>query len=848
MTINITNAQLAKKISDLIEFFNSREAEFQTWLSGPAGGGDASDGKYPLTDFNGNVRYTKSPAQLEQDVSGLVSSAFSYKESAEIAASNAASSESLAAAYESLSLQHRDNAASYRDAALAAKLGAENAQTNAEANAASSLTHRQNAAASAAAAATSEQNAEASAQAAAAAEQSAASWALDAANSAALAQTFDPTLYFAKSGGQITGDVGISGNLTVTGDINFINSNVVDIGDSILTLNADYNGSTPTENAGIHVNRGTLPLATLLWNEAVGEWQANGGRLWTSANFNPSDFATNAHDHDAVYAQKTHSHNDLYYTEAEIDAFLSNKADVSHTHNYLSTDYLVNRRLESAGGAVSSGIEVHHLASPAGDKPIGVVDTSLLTLRYNGLWSTQLAGDWRQNEWYVRTQNNGTWTGWEKLWHTGNLNPNDYLPVTGGTLSGQVNVDVNTSSDRWGVRVSSTSLSNWSGFWSTSSNWNMYLRDSAGALKVNLRSDGGLSYIKSDLQLDSGGSTELIITGNGPSYHNGAIVLKAQDSVNQRALGTYAHDAGGGNEWFWGRPYSGSDKFAVCRYATVEHDKQTADSINALMTINTSGDLNTVGSISGDRVFAGFDSGVADSISCSGWFRSSGTTGWYNQTYGGGIHMADSVWVRVYGGKRFYVSNTGPDAVYSVGGFSIADGHGKGLRFWGSDYYKIYMSHKDYTPVTVTPLDTSADYNMYFRMHSSNRGWVFHNLYHSSEAAAQITGEGYIYARFGFRLRDSNSTISKGDYNTARITTNSGYVDVGPRNTLWCHFQTDRPAFYMNKPLFVDGGGIRRYQQGGYLYHNSGSRTGGAVTVSTAAPTGGTDGDIWLKV
>ena len=36
------------------------------------------------------------------------------------------------------------------------------------------------------------------------------------------------------------------------------------------------------------------------------------------------------------------------------------------------------------------------------------------------------------------------------------------------------------------------------------------------------------------------------------------------------------------------------------------------------------------------------------------WFRSYGGTGWYNQTYGGGIYMIDTVWVRVYNNKSFY--------------------------------------------------------------------------------------------------------------------------------------------------------------------------------------------------
>lgn len=38
----------------------------------------------------------------------------------------------------------------------------------------------------------------------------------------------------------------------------------------------------------------------------------------------------------------------------------------------------------------------------------------------------------------------------------------------------------------------------------------------------------------------------------------------------------------------------------------------------------------------------------------SDWFRSTGVTGWYNETYGGGIYMADSSYVRVYNGKGLF--------------------------------------------------------------------------------------------------------------------------------------------------------------------------------------------------
>jgi hypothetical protein len=45
---------------------------------------------------------------------------------------------------------------------------------------------------------------------------------------------------------------------------------------------------------------------------------------------------------------------------------------------------------------------------------------------------------------------------------------------------------------------------------------------------------------------------------------------------------------------------------------------------------------------------------TATSFNASDWFRSSGNTGWYNSTWGGGIYMTDSTWIRTYNSKYFY--------------------------------------------------------------------------------------------------------------------------------------------------------------------------------------------------
>lgn len=47
----------------------------------------------------------------------------------------------------------------------------------------------------------------------------------------------------------------------------------------------------------------------------------------------------------------------------------------------------------------------------------------------------------------------------------------------------------------------------------------------------------------------------------------------------------------------------------------------------------------------------------SNSIQCSDWVRTSGSSGWYSQSYGGGMNMQDTTWVRVYNSKPLYVAN-----------------------------------------------------------------------------------------------------------------------------------------------------------------------------------------------
>ncbi len=108
-------------------------------------------------------------------------------------------------------------------------------------------------------------------------------------------------------------------NLTVKGTTTVIESQFLQIGDNVITLNSTYTGDSPTQNAGIEINRGTLTKASLIWDESNDVWKAglagSEAIIWTSATDgsgsgldadlldgqHASYFAPASHNHDSTY-------------------------------------------------------------------------------------------------------------------------------------------------------------------------------------------------------------------------------------------------------------------------------------------------------------------------------------------------------------------------------------------------------------------------------------------------------------------------------------------------------------------------------------------------------------------
>ena len=79
------------------------------------------------------------------------------------------------------------------------------------------------------------------------------------------------------------------------------------------------------------------------------------------------------------------------------------------------------------------------------------------------------------------------------------------------------------------------------------------------------------------------------------------------------------------------------------------------------------------------------------------------------------------------------------------------------------------------------------------------------------ERLRTITGGVTAYGRI--EIDDSNTKLLKGSGNALNITTNSGNVNIGPQNTSWCHFTTDRGGNYFDKKVIVNSGTIGSYDE-----------------------------------
>lgn len=139
----------------------------------------------------------------------------------------------------------------------------------------------------------------------------------------------------------------------------------------------------------------------------------------------------------------------------------------------------------------------------------------------------------------------------------------------------------------------------------------------------------------------------------------------------------------------------------------------------------------------------------------SSWLRTTGQTGWYSETYGGGWYMTDSDQVQIYGNKIFY--NSGYRG-WGIGGHFVA------LKLYNASHIGLNLANNSYT----WGIYSNRDGNMYIgrrdgNVNNSSGSYVVTLGYSTLSMSGNIVATGGITAKTTSDMRLKNR-VGQTDY------------------------------------------------------------------------------------
>lgn len=457
-----TNAQVVQLFTDVLTRWNEREAEFRDWQAGTSEGGPNADGRYPLTNGSGETFLVACPAKLADTVSGPAVLSEAAKVAAEAAqsASVSASTQSnnsrlLAENHKNAALAARDLALLYRDQCAAAQAAILTVQTTFNA-----------------ALVTIEENleiAEGLTNEALVARDAAYVARDAAAASAVLAATFDPSSYYNKTASderylQTVNFTwaGLSGKPTtftpsahshIIGDVTGLQT----------ALDGKQAAGSYAASVHTHVIADVTGLQTALdGKQATGSYVTTANFTWTNLSGKPSTFAPSAHSH--VIADVTGLQTALdgkqasgsYVTTANFTwTNLPGKpttfAPSAHSHVIADVTGLQTALDgKQAAGSYAPAVHAHDYLPLTGGTVSGGISMSDFIVSYNSAttWTDRLVAPWEQPAEILNTnttgfsaltfhvvnkyanlfgydENNVLKTNNSTIWHSGNFTPAD---------------------------------------------------------------------------------------------------------------------------------------------------------------------------------------------------------------------------------------------------------------------------------------------------------------------------------------------------------------------------------------------------------------------------------------
>lgn len=315
-------------------------------------------------------------------------------------------------------------------------------------------------------------------------------------------------------------------------------------------------------------------------------------------------------------------------------------------------------------------------------------------------------------KWWTRGRDGTNWGAWRQIWDSGSFNPANYLPLSGGSITGGLGVSGYLTAGV--LRVKATSYPQIS-FVNTTTNRDsllfvngsgLYWRPTAGTAtdyqvyhsgNFNPDSKLGVSSVAVEAKKMSYQGLMTAISGT-TTFPAGLYLYGVYNNGYPVTYGNLLRVGGSGlGEMLFG--WAGDASVGGLYYRSKRNVAATAWSNWCKLWTSANSNLSTI-DWSANNLNAAANLDVAGQAYVSGWLRSRGNVGWYSQDYGGGIHMTDSTWVRVYGSKGLMIdTGTSPinmgqlqitcSAEASIGFRSASNGNwclGKGVKSIGSGF------------------------------------------------------------------------------------------------------------------------------------------------------------------
>ena len=188
---------------------------------------------------------------------------------------------------------------------------------------------------------------------------------------------------------RVTGNTQLDGNLTVSGTTTTVNTATLDVADNQITLNSDVTG-TPSENAGIVVNRGSSTDKSLLWDESTDKWTVGSETLVAgTVEGNVTGNVTGT-----VSSVSNHSTDDI--SEGSNNKYFSGKttADLSENTNLYYTDARWDTRLASKDtDDITEGTNNKFMSQSSFDSKLSAKTTANLTEGTNLYYTDERVDD-----------------------------------------------------------------------------------------------------------------------------------------------------------------------------------------------------------------------------------------------------------------------------------------------------------------------------------------------------------------------------------------------------------------------------------------------------------------------